>query len=179
MMMHGRRMLEQTPVNMARYAAVLHPDDARRRGRARAQGARQGQGSARSLAPRARRRASRASRRRLGHAQFWGAAALQGGGWGIYGDFLGSLAKPLRRRLRLHLAGPMVQSAQNFGDATIGEGCRAARRKTHPGRDVVKLLKQETPGSSLWYTRLAFERLVADQLQEEIDPGHKQGVAAI
>jgi hypothetical protein len=42
------------------------------------------------------------------------------------------------------------------------------------GRDVVKLLKQEAPGSSLWYTRLAFERLVADQLQEAIDPGYRK-----
>jgi hypothetical protein len=46
--------------------------------------------------------------------------------------------------------------------------------KTHVGRDVVKLLKQETPGSSNWYTRLAFERLVADQLQEAIDPGYRK-----
>jgi hypothetical protein len=38
----------------------------------------------------------------------------------------------------------------------------------------VKLIKQETPGSSLWYSRLAFERLVADQLQEEIDPKYRQ-----
>jgi hypothetical protein len=69
----------------------------------------------------------------------------------------------------------LVQSFQNFGDATIGEGMRAYRgAKTHVGRDVVKLLKQETPGSSLWYTRLAFERLVADQLQEEIDPGYRK-----
>jgi hypothetical protein len=26
----------------------------------------------------------------LEHAEFWGAAMLQGGGWGIFGDFLGS-----------------------------------------------------------------------------------------
>lgn len=38
------------------------------------------------------------------------------------------------------------------------------------GGDLVNFLKSYTPGSSIWYTRLAFERLVADQLQLMADP---------
>jgi hypothetical protein len=164
MMMHGRRMLEQTPVNMARYAGLLlHPDDARRRDRARAQGARQGQGSARS------------AQGGVGQLQFWAASALQGGGWGIYGDFLSARKTASAAAMPPPWPVPMVQSRRISATRRSARGCALSRgAKTHPGRDVVKLLKQEAPGSSLWYTRLAFERLVADQLQEEIDPGYRK-----
>jgi hypothetical protein len=175
MMMHGRRMLEQTAINRARYAALFF--------------ALTTLGGAASLElkelakgkdlrdPRAEGELAHRQGvpRWAGHAQFWGASALQGGGWGIYGDFLASSQNRFGGGFASTLAGPMVQSAQNFGDATIGEGFRYTQgQKTHPGQDVVRLLKQETPGSSLWYTRIAFERLVADQLQEEIDPGYRK-----
>jgi hypothetical protein len=164
-MLHGRRMLEQTPVNMARYAAAFFiattlggaaalelkeiakgKDPRSPKGEGRCAGARRvlGRGDA--------------AGRRLGHLRRFPRSSQNRFGGGFAST----------------LAGPMVQSAQNVGDATVGEGMRYARGdKTHVGRDVVKLLKQETPGS-LWYSRLAFERLVADQLQEQIDPDYRR-----
>jgi hypothetical protein len=175
LMMHGRRMLLQTPINRARYAAAFFIMTTL--GGAIALELKELAKGKDLRDPRAE--GEKAKKQGVpawaGHAQFWGAATAQGGGWGIYGDFLGSSQNRFGGGFASTLAGPMVQSAQNFGDATVGEGFRAVTGKpTHPGADVVKLLKQETPGSSLWYTRLAFERLVADQLQEEIDPNHKK-----
>jgi hypothetical protein len=162
LMLHGRRMLEQTPVNMARYAAAFFTLTTL------------GGAAALELKELEKGKDPR-SPKGEGSPSFWGAAALQGGGWGIFGDFLASSENRFGGGIASTLAGPMVQSAQNVGDATLGEGMRYARGdKTHVGRDVVKLLKQETPGSSLWYSRLAFERLVADQLQEQIDPDYRR-----
>jgi hypothetical protein len=160
--MHGRRMLEQTPLNMARYAAFFFTATTL--------------GGAIALELKALEKGQDLrDPRKEGWVNFIAASALQGGGWGIYGDFLSASENRFGGGYASTLAGPLVQSFQNFGDATIGEGMRAYRgAKTHVGRDVVKLLKQEAPGSSLWYTRLAFERLVADQLQEAIDPGYRK-----
>ena len=41
---------------------------------------------------------------------------------------------------------------------------------TKAGREFANLLKRYTPGQSLWYSRLALERLVFDQIQEGLDP---------
>jgi hypothetical protein len=120
MMMHGRRMLEQTPVNMARYAAFFFT--ATTLGGAIALELKELE-KGRISAIRARRAwvnfappvlGSGAAGRRLGHLRRFplGSENRFGGGYAST------------------LAGPLVQSAQNFGDATIGEGMRAyARRK--------------------------------------------------
>jgi hypothetical protein len=38
------------------------------------------------------------------------------------------------------------------------------------GADLSKYLRRHTPGGSLWYARLAIERLIFDTLQSMIDP---------
>jgi hypothetical protein len=77
-------------------------------------------------------------------------SALQGGGWGIYGDFLASGQNRFGGGIGSTAIGPQGQTAQNLYNA----GNSAARRfvlgdkKANPGRDVIRLMKQETPGSS-------------------------------
>lgn len=106
---------------------------------------------------------------------FWGAALLQGGGLGIYGDFLSNAENRFGGGITSTLAGPMAQTFSNVGDLTIGNIAKAARGdKTDVGKDVLKLIKQETPGSSLWYSRLAFERILLDELQTAVDPNYRQ-----
>jgi hypothetical protein len=167
LMLHGRRMLEQTPINAARYAVAFTIATTL------------GGAAALELKEIAKGKDPR-SPKGEGALQFWGAAMLQGGGWGIFGDFLGASENRFGGGFASTLAGPMVQSAQNIADATAGNIMRKSRgAKTHVGRDVVKLIKQELPGSSLWYSRLAFERLLADQLQEHIDPDHRRSWRAL
>lgn len=108
-------------------------------------------------------------------AKFIGAAAAQGGGFGIFGDFFYSGTNRFGGGFAGTLAGPQAGTAQNvfnLGQSTLNRYA-FGDKKARPGRDLVTLLKQETPGSSLWFTRLAFERELADQLQEEIDPKYR------
>lgn len=107
-------------------------------------------------------------------AEFWGAAILQGGGLGIFGDFLGASENRFGGGFASTLAGPGVQTAQNVADFSVGNIAKAVRGDdTQFGSDFVKIVRQETPGGSLWYARLGLERLLIDQLQEQLDPNYR------
>jgi hypothetical protein len=96
---------------------------------------------------------------------FWGAAILQGGGFGIFGDFLHSSQSRAGNGFAQTLAGPMVDDAQGIANV-IGS--------KHPERRLVQEAKGFIPGNTLWYTRLAFDRMVADQIQQAIDPDYRK-----
>lgn len=97
--------------------------------------------------------------------KFWAAAVLQGGGFGIFGDFIGSTQNRMGGGLAGTIAGPMVQDVQDTANIITAKnkGWAAARK-----------LRGELPGGSTWYARLAFDRLVTDQIQEQIDPNYRQ-----
>lgn len=97
--------------------------------------------------------------------EFWGAATLQGGGWGIFGDFLRSSTSRAGGGLAGAVAGPIVGDAQAI--AAI------ATSKNHAGA-AFKFARSQMPGGTLWYARLAFDRQVADQIQEAVDPQYRQ-----
>jgi hypothetical protein len=166
MLTHGRRMLEQAPANLARYAAsffimttLAGAVALEMKEIAKGKDPRPVPGRKDPL---------------LKHAEFWGASTLQGGGWGIYGDFLGATENRFGGGIGSTAAGPMVGSINNVGKlgfSTVRAGL--GDKKAHPGADLVKVMKQEIPGSSLWISRLAFERLVADQMQQELDPNYR------
>lgn len=92
---------------------------------------------------------------------FWAAAVMQGGGFGIFGDFLFSATSRDDRGIEAKLAGP------TFSDVT---GIVSVARSEEPRKRLVREAKSFLPGNNLWYTRLAFDRLVADQIDEAINP---------
>jgi hypothetical protein len=108
-------------------------------------------------------------------AAFWGAATLQGGGVGIYGDFLRSSQSRFGGGIGSVLAGPAFATIDNGLNLTAGQALKVAQgEKANPGAALVKLIKSETPGvGSLWYTRLAFERLMLDEMSAMIDPNYR------
>jgi hypothetical protein len=95
---------------------------------------------------------------------FWGAAMAQGGGTGPLGDLLQS-AEGRAGNFSETLAGPVA------GD--VGRALALLGSKNRAG-DALKLARSEIPGGTNWYTRLAFDRMVADQIQQEIDPNYAQ-----
>ena len=102
---------------------------------------------------------------------FWGAAVFQGGGLGIFGDFFSSSTSRAGGGLQETLAGPTVGLVADVGRALFSNADRVAQGKAPLiGRDAVNLARRYTPGSSLWYGRLALDRLVWDQLQDMLDP---------
>lgn len=104
-------------------------------------------------------------------ADFWGAAMLQGGGLGIYGDFLFSNLNRYGSGFSTTFGGPLVERLDDFWTLTAGNAVQlASGEKTHFGRELVRFAKGNIPGGNIWYLRLAWEREVMDQLQWLADP---------
>ncbi|MGL4396610.1 MAG: hypothetical protein ACRCS9_08740 [Hyphomicrobium sp.] len=111
--------------------------------------------------------------------EFWGAASLQGGGWGIWGDFLFADVNRFGGGLSDTVAGPLVGFANDARKLTIGNIIELAQgNDTKAGKEAVAFGSRYMPGSSLWYTRAAWERIVVDQLHELADPHARQAFRA-
>jgi hypothetical protein len=105
--------------------------------------------------------------------EFWVDAMVAGSGMGILGDVIGSFKNQDITGLSGIISGPMVGTATDIGNATIKNAFRAARGKdTHVGRDLVDLVRKNTPGSSTWYLGPAFARMFTDQLRTIADPDY-------
>jgi len=103
--------------------------------------------------------------------EFWVQALLQGGGLGIFGDFLVSTTSRGGRGLEETVAGPVVGAIGDIGRLTIGNVIELASGKdTNFGRELTRYMAQYTPGASVWYLRLAFERIILDNIQKFVDP---------
>lgn len=110
-------------------------------------------------------------------AEFWAAAAAQGGGLGIYGDFLFSDVNRFGGGLVSTVAGPTVGMLNDLRNLTIGNGVQVLRgalgesKDTNAGRELTNFIRGNTPLlSSLWYAKLAYNRILVDQLQYQLDP---------
>tara|TARA_B100000768_G_scaffold55347_1_gene53871 strand:- start:819 stop:1517 length:699 start_codon:yes stop_codon:yes gene_type:complete len=107
--------------------------------------------------------------------RFWGAAFLQGGGLGIYGDFLFADVNRFGGGLAQTIAGPTVGFVDDVRRLTVGNVMEAATGEdTKIGSELARFAQDYTPGSSIWYARLGIERLVWDRLQIMTDPKAKQ-----
>ena len=100
------------------------------------------------------------------------AAMMQGGGLGIFGDFLFADQNRFGGGLPATLLGPVWGSfIPDLYGLSIGNIHQAIKGdSTNAGREAAKFMKNYTPGSSVWYTRLAVERLLWDELQRMVDP---------
>lgn len=103
--------------------------------------------------------------------EFWGAAFLQGGGLGIYGDFLFSDTTRYGGGLEATIAGPVVGLANDIKNLTVGNIQQAARGEdTNAATEAIAFAARYTPGSSIFYIRAALERMVVDRLEMLADP---------
>jgi len=104
-------------------------------------------------------------------AQFWLAAMLQGGGLGIFGDFLVADVDRFDRGLATAVAGPTVGFIDDVRKLTIGNAVELMKGEdTNIASDMLKFAARNTPGTSLWYARLAMERSIFNRLETWIDP---------
>lgn len=110
--------------------------------------------------------------------EFWYRAALQSGGMGIYGDFINSSSNRFGGGFGGTLLGPTGDFINAPLSMTVGSAIRYARDEpTNPGREFTNFARRYTPLLP-FYTRLAYDRLVLDQLQEMIDPNYHQSFRA-
>jgi hypothetical protein len=109
--------------------------------------------------------------------EFWGAAFLQGGGFGIFGDFLFSNVNRFGGGLAETAAGPVIGLLEDLRSLTVGNLLEVASGEdTKAGAELIRFAKDYTPGSSIWYARLALERLLWDQMQLWADPKARQKI---
>ncbi|ODT23975.1 MAG: hypothetical protein ABS54_10040, partial [Hyphomicrobium sp. SCN 65-11] len=101
----------------------------------------------------------------------WGAAFMQAGGLGIYGDLLFADVSRHGHGLESTLAGPLVGRVSDIGDVVIGEPLRALTgKKTRLAAKALKVVKSNTPVLNHWALTLAYQRTVLDQLLKLSDP---------
>lgn len=109
--------------------------------------------------------------REMDDPKFWYAAALQGGGLGILGDFVTSTENRFGGSFGETFAGPVAAFADDALGLTLGNAVQAAKgEETHAGRELVSFLRRYTPGASLWYLAQPVQRLGFDMLQRALDP---------
>lgn len=104
-------------------------------------------------------------------AEFWAASVAQGGGAGIFGDFFFADVNRFGGSIGQTMMGPGVGFLDDMLRLTVGNARELALGEdTNFGREMVGMLRRYTPGGSLWYLRLAYEREVLDQIQTIVDP---------
>ena len=111
---------------------------------------------------------------------FWIRAGLQGGGLGLFGDFVKASENRFGQGLQGALSGPGLAFLGDAFGLTLGNVMELARREkakdggtkpTRAGRELVQFLGRYTPvASSHWALRGAYRRVVLDNLQWLIDP---------
>jgi hypothetical protein len=97
----------------------------------------------------------------------WGAAMLQGGAMGIYGDFILGESNRFGRGMLETIAGPvpgMFSDIDKLRAALIAGDDVAA--------NAFRTMVNNTPFANLFYTRVALDYLVLYRLQEAMNPGY-------
>jgi hypothetical protein len=107
--------------------------------------------------------------------KFWTRALVQSGGLGLFGDLLYNSENSYGGGVLATLAGPILGSTvPNMWDATAGNAGKALdgddKTETSFAKDISKVAESEIPGRNLWYLKLAWQRLVADNIREMTDP---------
>ena len=103
--------------------------------------------------------------------RYWMAAMVYGGGLGIFGDFLFQDRSRYGQDLATTAAGPVVGFLGDTIDLTIGNAFQfMSGQNTNFGSEFSNFVQRYTPGSSLWYWRLAYERLIIDTMEKMINP---------
>ena len=110
---------------------------------------------------------------RMTTPNFWIHSFVQGGGAGIFGDFLWGPINRADQGFLQTLMGPQWGLVNDVAKLTGGNFKALGEDKdTHAGREAANMLRRYTPGTSLWYTRLMLDRMLWDSVQKELDPDY-------
>ena len=106
-------------------------------------------------------------------ADFWGAAFMQAGGMGIFGDFLLADANRFGGGFVSTVGGPVAGMVTDIQKLTAGNVLDTIEGKDpHLAADSIQFAKNYAPLMNLWYTRLALDHLLFFHVQEAANPGY-------
>ena len=105
-------------------------------------------------------------------SQYWLARIIGGGGLGIFGDLVYSEGN---QTFQGDATDMILGLPVAFLRDTVGVGFEALKyipggAEPKLGKELSNYIKKYTPGSSLWYLRAAWERIIVDTIQQLIDP---------
>lgn len=109
--------------------------------------------------------------------EFWIDALMQSGGLGIFSDVYGAVSEDRVNGLAKLAAGPVVQFVDEANKSIKSIVPKDAEGRRDWGGeydygDMVKLMRRYTPGTNIFYTRAATDRLIWDELDERINKDH-------
>lgn len=103
----------------------------------------------------------------------WIASLLQGGGLGLYGDFLfGEANRSGLPATVSSFMGPAVGDAERLFQIVNKAVWGDADDREDAAGDAAKFAITSLPGANIWYTRWALDYLVLWRLQEQMSPGY-------
>lgn len=108
----------------------------------------------------------------MNDARFWASAVIRGGSFGPLGDFLYSSTSRHGNNLAEGLLGPVLGSELSAGvKLTLGNVQELIDKGEvqNLGAEFQRFADGLIPGRSLWYARLAMDRLIADELTAWVD----------
>jgi len=102
------------------------------------------------------------------------AAMVQGGGLGIYGDFLFGEANRTGGGIISSLAGPAYGTLEDVHKfiTAVRDGSDSKTRGQIAASSGIQLLKNNAPFVNLFYTRSALDYFILHRLQEAANPGY-------
>lgn len=104
--------------------------------------------------------------------KFWVQSLAQGGGLGVYGDMLNSAFTKTGTSFQAEAGGPIAGLAEDVRRLTSAQARKVYEGKdTNFGAELVRVAKRYTPGT--FYTKLAVDRLLWDNIQELTDPDYR------
>jgi hypothetical protein len=113
----------------------------------------------------------------MSNPRFWLTSFLRGGGAGMAGDLAYSATTRGGDGLLQYAAGPVMgEIASATGDLaqTLANKDVYSGDKPLNGKMLAQHIKAWVPGSSLWYTKIATDRLVFDFIQTMVDPHYRE-----
>ena len=110
-------------------------------------------------------------------AKVWLGALAQGGGLGLYGDFLfGELNRNGSDFGWGTLGGPLIGESETIAkivrQAVSGGAVNTVSGRSQIPGELIKLGSQNIPLINLWYTRLALDYFLLWGMQEKVSPGY-------
>lgn len=94
-------------------------------------------------------------------------AISQGGGLGIYGDFIvGQIQNEYGNNVFETILGPTASDAKKIIDIVFNP-----KEPAKMGKKLLELVEGNAPIINMWYTRAAYDYLIGYQIKEFLDPG--------
>jgi len=111
--------------------------------------------------------------------KFWVSAMLQGGGLGVFGDFLFADTSRTGNTFAEMLAGPIPMTAWNIAKAGDLYSLGTEVDMDSVVSDLFRIGNKEIPLARIWYSRMVVERMFLDQVEKALDPSYEDRIRRV